>query len=247
MKEISIIIATYNAECYLQQCLDSIIPQKGEAIELIIIDGESTDGTINILNRNSDFIDKYISEPDNGIYDAWNKGMKLSTGRWIMFVGADDKIFPNTLLDYAEFASKIPAYIDLITAKSIIVDLSGRRIKKIGDSFIWSKYKKNMNISHGTTLHNRNLFSEYGFFDTQYKICADYEMLMRKGNETKCVFFNKTIMEFKIGGASFSYACQLETFRIRKRYKTVCYLLNIFLFIKRCLGIYCRRKFYNVD
>ena len=75
MKKISIIIATYNAGNVLQRCLDSIRPQKLDEIELLIIDGNSKDDTMDIINKNSDIVDYWVSEPDRGIYDAWNKGM----------------------------------------------------------------------------------------------------------------------------------------------------------------------------
>lgn len=247
MKELSIIIATYNAETTLQQCLDSIISQKDEAIELIIIDGGSKDETINIVNRNSDFIDKYISEPDNGIYDAWNKGIKISTGHWIMFVGADDTILPNTLSDYVDFASNADDSNDIITAKSNFVDLKGHTIKIVGEPYSWERYKKNMNISHGSTLHNRRLFREVGPYNINYKICADYELLMRKGALLKGLFYDHVILEFKIGGASFSFRCQKDTFDIRRKYNTVPTIINFFLSAKRVLGIVFKKIYYSTN
>lgn len=247
MKELSIIIATYNAETTLQKCLDSIISQKSEDIELIIIDGGSHDETTDIVNHNSDFIDKYVSEPDNGIYDAWNKGIKLSTGRWIMFVGADDRILPNTLGDYVDFASNADDANDIITAKSNFIDLKGHTIKIVGEPYHWDKYKRNMNISHGSTLHNRRLFSEVGLYNIDYKICADYEFFMRKGALLKGLFYDHVILEFKIGGASFSFRCQKDTFEIRKKYKTVPIIINFFLSTKRVLGIVFKRIYYSTN
>ena len=97
MKKISIIIATYNAEKTLQRCFDSIRNQKNEKIELIVIDGNSNDNTLSIIESNADIVDYYVSESDKGIYDAWNKGVKVSTGEWIEFLGADDKLLPDSL------------------------------------------------------------------------------------------------------------------------------------------------------
>ena len=89
-KIISIIIATYNAEKTLKRCLNSIVSQKKDQLELLIIDGCSTDRTMDIVREFAESIDVIVSEVDKGIYDAWNKGIRLATGEWIMFLGADD-------------------------------------------------------------------------------------------------------------------------------------------------------------
>ena len=86
-KIISIIIATYNAEKTLKRCLNSIVSQKKDQLELLIIDGCSTDRTMDIVREFAESIDVIVSEVDKGIYDAWNKGIRLATGEWIMFLG----------------------------------------------------------------------------------------------------------------------------------------------------------------
>src|ERR1700730_11011275 len=93
--KISIIIVTYNAENTLQRCLDSIYIQAYPEIEIIVIDGNSTDNTVEILKRNSSRIAFWKSEPDEGIYDAMNKAIKHITGKWVYFLGADDELFSD--------------------------------------------------------------------------------------------------------------------------------------------------------
>ncbi|MBP9970812.1 MAG: glycosyltransferase, partial [Paludibacteraceae bacterium] len=100
--KISIIIATYNASKTLNRCLDSIVSQKNSEVELIIIDGGSTDETLSVINSYSSDIDYVLSEKDNGLYDAWNKGIKAAKGDWIMFLGADDQLLSNALEKYIE-------------------------------------------------------------------------------------------------------------------------------------------------
>lgn len=243
--EVSIIIATFNASKTLGNCLLSLAKQKTEDVEIIVVDGGSKDDTIKIINDNLNVVDKWLSEPDKGIYDAWNKGIKLASGRWVMFVGADDGLLPNVLPKYVEFAKNIGDDVDLITAKAEFVDLKGKLIKIIGEPFIWDNYRYNMNISHGSTLHNRRLFDEVGMYSLKYHICADYEMFMRKGNATKSEFYDNVVFRFAIGGASFSFACQKETFLIRKEYKTVPLFINIFLCVKRCMGIIYKQIKYS--
>ena len=243
---ISIIVATYNAGKTIDKCLSSIGLQKDARIELIVVDGDSTDCTMEKV-RSSQFVDIYVSEKDHGIYDAWNKGILLSHGEYIMFVGSDDEILPKVLIDYADFVVKLEKGIDIVTAKSDFVDLKGNLIKKIGKPYVWNEYKKNMEIAHGTTLHHKSLFDRIGYYDTQYKICADYELLMRDGGNLKAAFFDKTIMTFKVGGASFSYKCQIETFFIRKKYHSVSLWENLYLAFRRCVGITLKKIRYATD
>ena len=97
MKQISIIIATFNAAKTLERCLQSIISQKQQEVELLVIDGQSNDETLTILEQYREHIDVIISEPDRGLYDAWNKGIRKSQGAWMWFIGADDYILPQAV------------------------------------------------------------------------------------------------------------------------------------------------------
>jgi glycosyltransferase involved in cell wall biosynthesis len=135
-KEISIIIATFNAAETLRECLDSIVTQLNDKIELILVDGGSKDTTNEIIESYGTFIDVHISEPDKGIYDAWNKGVKLSSGNWVMFIGADDLLLPNALATYLEAienTSDITSY-DYICAHNEYVDMKGRLLKILGNN-----------------------------------------------------------------------------------------------------------------
>lgn len=106
--KISIIIATYNADKTLQRCLYSIALQKTEDIELLIIDGKSKDNTLEIIQKNKAIINFWLSETDKGIYDAWNKGIKLARGKWIMFLGADDMLLEGSMAFYLDYLRHEP-------------------------------------------------------------------------------------------------------------------------------------------
>lgn len=245
MKLLSIIIATYNAGNTLDACLTSITKQKSSEIELLIIDGGSSDKTLDIIHSYGGKIDVLISEPDKGIYDAWNKGISHATGAWIMFIGADDILVENSLSPYIQYVKQISTQnYDLITACAYFVDLKGKLIKKVGEPFSWEREKRNMNISHGSTLHNRNLFQKIGKYSLEYKICADYELLIREGQNLCCAFYNQAVLVFKVGGASFSMECQYETFRIRKKYHTVPLVINLYLCLRRMVGIMLKSIVY---
>ena len=102
-KIISIIIATYNAEKVLKRCLDSIVTQKTGNVEVLIVDGNSTDSTMEIVQSYGTDVDYSLSEKDKGIYDAWNKALKVAKGDWIMFLGSDDYILPGSIKIYLDY------------------------------------------------------------------------------------------------------------------------------------------------
>lgn len=209
---ISIIIATFNADKFLKNCLDSIIPQISKNIELIIIDAGSKDGTVDIIKNYNEYITFWISEPDKGIYDAWNKGVLASSGDWIMFIGADDQLLPGALEKYAGFMSKLPSIdeVDYISSRMEMVDLSGRSIRVKGWAWEWPLFLKDMTVAHPGSLHSKRLFDQYGLFDISYKITGDYELLLRPREKLKAVFFDEITVLMQEGGASDSLKALLE-------------------------------------
>lgn len=214
MKQISIIIATYNASKYLQFCLKSILIQKSTDIELILIDGGSTDETINIIKENQSIIDYWVSEPDFGIYDAWNKGIKRAKGEWVMFLGADDELLPKALDQYKKFLykSKSEEY-DLISSQIQVIDKNGNKIRKIGFPYQWPEFLKNMLIAHPGALHSKKLFERIGNFNIKYKIVGDYEFLLRAGKELNAGFLEEVTVLMREGGASDSTKAIWEAHR----------------------------------
>src|SRR5688572_26809863 len=100
--KVSIITAVYNGDLYLEQTIQSVLAQTYANIEYIVIDGGSKDGTVAILKKYASKLAYWVSEPDKGIYDAWNKGVQAATGEWIAFLGADDLLFPDTISLYVQ-------------------------------------------------------------------------------------------------------------------------------------------------
>ena len=233
MLSISIVIATYNAALTLQSCLDSIIPQLTDQVELLIIDGNSTDNTPQIILNNKENIKFWLSEPDRGIYDAWNKGILHADGKWIMFIGADDRLMPNAISTFLQLLTEHPNIenYDYICARNQYVDYNGNFITYIGKPVKWNENRRRMVAAHVGSLHNKgNLFDKLGLYDLNYRICADYELLLRKKDSLKSLFIPKTIAVMAIGGMSFSVDAVYETYKIRKRHKTVPSYLNCLLF-----------------
>lgn len=248
MKEISIIIATYNAEKYIRRCLDSIIPQKNDTVELIIIDGKSTDNTTSIIKEYIDSIDFFVSEKDAGVYDAWNKGIKNAQGNWIQFIGADDRLLPHSIDSYLHFLNTHDLDgIDFISARSEYVNVHGKLLQYRGSQYIWSKFRKFMCISHGSTLHSKLLFNEVGGYDLKYKLCADYELLLRKKEKTKALFFDQPVIKMQAGGISFSLAGQVESFLIKKQHKTISLAFNLYHLVRGMVGFVAKKIIWDIE
>ncbi len=240
MKKISIIIATYNAEATLKCCLESIICQKTEEIELLIIDGHSKDQTLNIIKSYIKYVDILISEPDKGIYDAWNKGINKASGQWIMFMGADDCLLSNALSKYLKLIESIDyKKIDYISARNEYIDNNGNVLMTLGEPYSWKKFKKYMCVAHVASLHSAQLFKTIGVYNLTYKICGDYELLMRK--KLNSLFLNDIIAQMKMGGMSLSFNAVYETMTIRKKYSSVSNLLNILLTINGIIWVIWRK------
>lgn len=233
--KISIIIATYNASKTLKTCLDSIVPQLCTEAELIIVDGASKDNTNDIIKSFGDNVSVHISEPDKGIYDAWNKGVALSHGEWVMFIGADDILLSNavsTYLNTIKNTADIDSY-DYICAHNEYVNEKGKLLKVLGEEPKWSKMCKGMAAAHVASLHNkRNLFETIGGYNLNFRICADYELLLRKKQNLKYIFIDNHIARMKIGGMSFSTNAIIETYNIRKLHHSLAVGLNEFYFLR---------------
>ena len=226
----SIITVNYNDAHGLKETIDSVISQTCHDYEYIIIDGGSTDGTCGIIKSYSEHISYTVSEPDKGIYDAWNKGVKMAKGKWIAFIGADDVLLPNAIKAYNDAILKtkdIDEY-DYICAHNEYVDLNGRILKILGEEPKWSVMKKEMAPAHVASLHSKkNLFDTIGDYDYEnFHICADYELLMRKKDKLKYLMLPFHIARMKVGGMSFSTKAIKESYRIRKYHHSLPIVIN---------------------
>ena len=201
-KLITIVIATYNSELTLSKCLDSIVAQKCELVELIIVDGDSTDRTLEILKRYESNVDILVSETDEGIYDAWNKGLSLAEGSWIMFVGSDDELRPDCIKRYKQ-QIEVDSDYDYISGRIMLINEMGDELREFGQSYDWDVFKTRMSLAHVSSLHNRRLYEIYGRYDISYKICGDYELLLRPKENLKAKFVDQLFANMAIGGISF--------------------------------------------
>ncbi|MBG6241247.1 MAG: glycosyltransferase [Candidatus Symbiopectobacterium sp. Dall1.0] len=206
--KISVITVVYNNVTELQSTIDSVIEQTYPNIEFIIIDGGSTDGTLDIIERNNKFIDCWISEPDKGIYDAMNKGTQISSGDYIIFINSGDKFFHKEVLDNVINLSGCKndvIYGDHWTLKSYKND-GHYKAKNL------SKLKYGMICSHQSMLFKRKLLVGRGY-SYNYGTAADYELL--------CYLYSKDASFFKLDDVIISYY-QAGGVSDKKRIKSLC-------------------------
>ena len=202
----SIITAVYNARDTLADALESILAQEYPDVELVVIDGASSDGTLDVLEEYRDHIDILISKPDQGIYDALNKGIQHATGDVIGFLHADDLYADSSVLTKvaAVFASDHvdAVYGDLEYVRKSEPDKIVRYWKS--GAYSATKLKHGWMPPHPTFYVRRSVYEQYGGFDSSFRIAADYDCMLRflaKG-QIRCRYIPKVMVKMRIGGAS---------------------------------------------
>ena len=236
----SIITVVYNGEKYLEKTIESVIQQKFENFEYIVIDGGSTDNSVKIIEKFEKKIDYWVSEKDRGIYDAFNKGMRVSKGKFIGFINSDDIYKKNALKIISNYIEK-NQQADFIfgSVKKHWGVLYGYKPHKI--KYSWGFYS-----SHSTGFFiKRKVAEKVGFYNIKYKYHADYDYFYRlivknkmKGISTKK---NEIVGVFRRGGFSskISFWKKLKE-DIRIRYDNG---QNIFLLIL----IFSNKFLRNID
>lgn len=212
---ISIVIATYNVGILLENTLISVFNQTYKNIEILVIDGGSEDQTVTYIEKHRSQITYYISEVDDGIYDAWNKGLKQAKGEWIAFLGAGDEYLPEALQMYVDLIANLPYSVEFVSSRVAIVDGEGKCFYIHGKPWSWPKFLTSMTCAHVGALHSRALFEKYGIFDITYRIAGDYEFLMRASSQLKAAFLPMVTVHMLNGGISTSSKILFEDRRLK--------------------------------
>jgi len=215
---ITVITVVFNGAEFLEETIKSVINQSYNNVEFIIVDGGSTDGTLEILNKYNNKIDYWMSERDSGIYDAWNKAVLLASGVWISFLGADDVYKPEALVKYSQEIQK-NSTINYISSRVELVN-NGEIVRIVGGIFNPLILKKHLSIAHVGSLHKKDLFLKFGLFSLHYKIAADYEFFVRNSHNIKPGFLDESTVKMRIGGVSDSGVAVIkEVSKIKYFYK----------------------------
>ena len=213
--KISIITVTYNCASTIEKTLKSVVSQDYSDIEYVVIDGASTDGTKDIIEKYLDGITYYCSEKDGGIYDAMNKGIKNTTGDVVLFLNGDDSFIDNYVIGNIVNKFDNNPHAEIIIGKESI---NGRLSDKYDPDRDISLYV-DVFFPHQATFAKKYLYEKIGGFDNTYRISADYDWILRAySNGVSIMWVDDVVSVFKSGGRSASIECVTEEFLISKKY-----------------------------
>jgi len=205
--KISIITVVYNNEKTIETAITSVLSQSYDNIEYIIIDGGSTDGTVEKIEQYRARIQKIISEPDLGIYDAMNKGIKLADSDVIGIINSDDLYIDNDVLKnvmqcFIQDPGLDIVYSDLVYVKKDEID---KVVRKWVSQPFYDKFFEQANVPpHPTLFLRKRVYDQAGLFNTDLSLAADYEFMLRifKKFNFKSKYLNRVIIKMRLGGAS---------------------------------------------
>lgn len=219
---ISIITVCLNAAETIETTIRSVLGQTYKNTEYIVIDGGSTDGTLQIIEKYRDYISTLVSGQDKGLYDAMNKGIDLAHGDYIGIINADDWYEKDAVEHVVQISKTVSEEIGVISGRVRMVDgketfLSGKK----NMNQIWTE----MPVDHPATFIRKSIYGRYGKYDTYYKVSADYELVFRLfANGIKFYISDKILANYRIGGISARRKDELfeEDVEILGRYQKYC-------------------------
>ncbi len=174
---ISVITVVFNAAELLGRTVRSIREQTWPGVEYIVVDGGSTDGTLEVIRANEDVIAKWVSEPDNGLYDAMNKGIRMAGGEYLWFINAGDEIYDRDVLTSIFGKEQSPA--DVYYGETLIIDEEGHEIGmrrlRAPENLSWKSLINGMVVCHQSFIVHKSVAP---FYDLNYQIAADYSWML---------------------------------------------------------------------
>lgn len=217
----TIITITYNAARWLERTVVSILSQSYPNIEYLIIDGGSKDGTVDIIKQYAPGIAYWVSEPDKGLYDAMNKGLKQATGDYVWFINAGDTLqSAATVQRIAMKIGKRSSLPDVIYGETSIVDAEGKplgmRRLKAPKQLSWKSFRMGMLVCHQSFIAKRTIAPEY---DLQYRLSADYDWCIRCLKQAKSIYNTKMILSNYL---EEGLSTQQRKASLKERYEVMC-------------------------
>lgn len=206
--KVSIITVVYNGGHCIKKCIDSVIKQTYPDIEYIIVDGNSKDDTLSIVNQYRDQVDKVISEPDKGIYDAMNKGIQAATGELIGILNADDEYATSDIIEEVVKTLRVSNTDALYGNLEYVKHIDDTKYKTVR-KWISGTYKEGDFLlgwmpPHPTFFVKKHIYTQYGTFRLDLGSAADYELMLRFIHKHKIslTYLNRTMTLMTVGGVS---------------------------------------------
>jgi glycosyltransferase involved in cell wall biosynthesis len=202
---ISVITVCYNAANFIEQTIQSVIAQTYPNIEYIVIDGGSSDSTVDIIRQYESHLSYWHSQPDRGITHAFNIGFNCSHGDWILYLNADDFFWESgTLAKAAPYLVKYH-YMDVVFGELIFMtrekDPKPQPMRKIaGHSWRWQEFRRHNTLPHQSAFTNRKYFERVGPFDESFRVGMDYEFFLRGGKNLQVRFIPVRVSGMRDGG-----------------------------------------------
>lgn len=205
--QFTIVVAVLNARKTLERCLDSVFEQDYPNRKLMVVDGGSDDGTVEIIGKYEAELEWWVSEPDKGIYDAWNKALPKIKDGWVLFLGADDILqLPDVLTRAAESLLLAGPEISIAYGQVAVVDDHGKTLAIKGEpwSVAGKHFTATMTLPHQGVFHHSSLFQEFGGFNPNLQIAGDYDFLLKVLPDHPPLFLKDLIVvSWRIGGISY--------------------------------------------
>ena len=206
MPLVSIVTGTYNSAKFIEDCVNSVNKQTYESIEHIIIDGASKDNTVSIIKNTPNKVKKLVSEEDDGIYDAMNKGLKLASGTILGILNSDDFYNNDEVISKIVDAFKDPK-IDCVYGDLLYVDQDDT--DKVVRKWITGPYKKNCfqkgwHPAHPSFFVRKSVYEKYGYFNLSLDLAADFELMLRfmEKHKIKGTYLPFPMVRMRLGGAT---------------------------------------------
>lgn len=247
---VSIITICYNRKATIAKAIESVLNQDYPNIEYIVIDGNSNDGTQDIIETYSGKIVNYISEPDSGMYDALNKGLKLATGHIVGLMHSDDEFYDTTTVSKIVDAFINTPNTDAVYGNGLYIsnDEKEKVVRnRIGGAYDFEKLKSGWLPLHPTVYIKKSVMDKLGYYDLSFKIASDTEFLLRYlyKHKIKMTYLNVYIVKMRMGGLSTSYKRAFEVlyedYRIY-RYHNLSGIRTVFLKKIQAVAQYINNK-----
>ncbi|MDB5013585.1 MAG: glycosyl transferase family 2, partial [Daejeonella sp.] len=205
--KISIITVVYNNEATISEAIQSVLAQKNIQLEYIVIDGGSTDNTLKVINNYKDRINCLISEADEGLYDAMNKGIRSATGDIIGILNSDDIYTDCYVISDVVEQFELDPKLDILYGNLLYVkvDNTSQIVRRWNSKPYYNQFFEDGNVApHPTVFLKKKVYEEAGLFDLSYNLAADYEFLLRtfKMYSYRTKYFDRVMVKMRLGGAT---------------------------------------------